>query len=60
MPYLSALSLPLIMAINTQSVWCHPERPGGGPGVVLFSCTVDIYNPRSEQWRERDTTHLSI
>ena len=28
-PYLSALSLPLTMAVNTQSVWHHPLLMSG-------------------------------
>ena len=57
--YLSALSLPLKMAVNTQSVWYHPSlmsvlKSENQKVVLLFSCTVDFYYPHSEQERGRE------
>src|SRR4029434_8053472 len=61
-PYLSALSLPLKMAVNTQSVWYHPSLIDPSKFFRPFTTLVQSRGPvqsedERKRERERESTH---
>ena len=65
-PYLSTLSLPLIMAVNTKSVWYHPSLKSIDQKVdqmqpeISHLTFIALVQSEGEREDNRTTTNLSI